>query len=348
MIPRILEHGVTWSSKRSKTGARSADDGATNTDMIIAALPDDNPRNNAAHLCRSYIDPIEGHTDWYLPSKNELNKMYLYAKANNLIGRNCSGSIAGGVQCLIGGITMILIRNIGVLPRATASILRRVVSGTSAMMVSISTTTSKFNGRLGARATRAFNNSTIQQFNNLLLRGSSKVEALIAIAKNQESDVEDLRFVLGHSDLDSLGLAALAASRNSDSELLADIISHPLTDVATLLAVAQNPATNLIGLTEVIHHSNVNAEILEAVAAHSNADADLRGVIETLQAPDHHVAGAAAAAQSASDPFGYTVSVGDSFGGGTVFCVSQTEDITKCVAYRIWKIWLNYGKRRSG
>ena len=32
-----------------------------------------------------------------------------------------------------------------------------------------------------------------------------------------------------------------------------------------------------------------------------------------------------------SQCYGYAVSVGESFGGGTVFCVSQTEDITKCV-----------------
>jgi hypothetical protein len=96
------KHGVSWSSKHYKTGTRSDDDGAANTAIIIAALPEDNSSNNAAWLCHNYRDQ-EGHTDWYLPSKNELNKMHIYAKAHNLIGKDCSGSNHGGVQCLVGG-----------------------------------------------------------------------------------------------------------------------------------------------------------------------------------------------------------------------------------------------------
>ncbi len=97
-------HGVSWATKtKSITTARSDEDGASNTNAIITALPEDNPSNNAAWLCRSYRDKKEGHDDWYLPSKNELNKICLYAKSNNLIGRSCLGSKPDGVQCLIGG-----------------------------------------------------------------------------------------------------------------------------------------------------------------------------------------------------------------------------------------------------
>jgi len=76
------------------------DDGAANTKAIIEAHPNDNPSNNAAWLCRSY--KAGGYNDWYLPSINELNKMYLYARDNGLIGENCSGSKIGGMQCLVG------------------------------------------------------------------------------------------------------------------------------------------------------------------------------------------------------------------------------------------------------
>jgi hypothetical protein len=80
------KHGVTWSSEYKETGALSYDDGAANTAAIIAVHPKDNPDNNAAWLCHSYRGG--DYEDWYLPSKNELNKMYLFAKANNLIGKN--------------------------------------------------------------------------------------------------------------------------------------------------------------------------------------------------------------------------------------------------------------------
>lgn len=99
-------HGVTWSSKYKRIGdsAQSKDDGATNTDAIISAHPKDDSSNNAAWLCHNYKDKIEGHTDWYLPSRNELNKMYVYAKSNNLIGKDCIGSKVNGVQCFLGGV----------------------------------------------------------------------------------------------------------------------------------------------------------------------------------------------------------------------------------------------------
>lgn len=87
---------INWSPQEKKTYATSDDDGITNTLYIIKAHPDDKAKDNAAWLCYNYQVNQEPETKkepegWYLPSKNELNKMYEYVKVNNLIGNNCSG-----------------------------------------------------------------------------------------------------------------------------------------------------------------------------------------------------------------------------------------------------------------
>lgn len=99
-------NGNAWSIEWKETKALSNYDGAANTAAIMVANP--LHFSGAAWLCHDYNrahgqDTSKSLTAWYLPAKNELNKMFLYAKANNLIGENCIGSKPRGVQCLTGG-----------------------------------------------------------------------------------------------------------------------------------------------------------------------------------------------------------------------------------------------------
>lgn len=152
-------HGVTWSSVYSITGATSLDNGAANTATIIAALSGDNSTNNAAWLCHNYRDQ-EGHTDWYLPSKNELNNMYLYAKDNNLIGKGCSGSKTGGVQCLLGGYSSSYEEYWSSSEYFGSDYASSAWS--QSFSYGLQSNNYKVNYYLGVRAIRAFNDSPIQ------------------------------------------------------------------------------------------------------------------------------------------------------------------------------------------
>jgi len=75
--PENQARNVTWSStKVDVTGATGTaiGTGKANTAAIIAAHSGDTTSNNAAKACADYTGG--GKSDWFLPSKDELNEMY--------------------------------------------------------------------------------------------------------------------------------------------------------------------------------------------------------------------------------------------------------------------------------
>ncbi len=79
----VLSTKVTWfNGSNITTGATGTaiGTGLANTDMIITSQGA-TAINNAAGLARAYTNG--GYSDWYLPSKDELNKLYLN---KNVIG----------------------------------------------------------------------------------------------------------------------------------------------------------------------------------------------------------------------------------------------------------------------
>ena len=242
------KHGVTWSSKYSKTGALSDDNGAANTATVIAALPHDNPGNNAAWLCHNYRDQ-EGHDDWYLPSKNELKKMYLYAKANDLIGKGCSGSRAGGVQCLVGGWG----KDSLIYWSSTESSGHSSIAWAQYFSNGVQLDYGKIYNDFGVRAVRVFNNLPIEQLNNLFLTGRQPIaEALVVM-----NDVDLLRYVAGHAKSDANTLLAVAQNPITDVAGLRAIVTHPAIDTALLAVVAEHQNVNEDLLLEIIHRSEL-------------------------------------------------------------------------------------------
>ena len=66
--------GINWSNSFSNTGAIAVllGTGNANTNTIVANL---GAGSYAARLCYDLV--LNGYSDWYLPSKDELNKLYL-------------------------------------------------------------------------------------------------------------------------------------------------------------------------------------------------------------------------------------------------------------------------------
>jgi hypothetical protein len=281
------EHGVSWASKYDViSAARSDDDGLANTASIIKAYPKDNPSNNAAWLTHDYNkahgqDADQYLTIWYLPAKNELNKMYLYAKANNLIGKNCVGRKAGGVQCLIGGYSSE--KNGDSEYKIYWSSTEYSGNNNDAWLQYFTNDGQDYDDKIdyyfGVRAVRAFNNSIIQQFNNVSLRPDVIAGALVVMEKTAEQllyNAEQLLYnTVTNPETNAGGLLATIQHLNVNAQILVIVAAHPNVNANVLLAIAQNPITSSSGLNVIVRDPNVNAQTLAAVAAHPNATANI-------------------------------------------------------------------------
>jgi hypothetical protein len=78
--PARTETSIKWGSVSVKT-TDGIGEGKKNTELIVAAL-NDKGENGAALFCDDFA--VNGYNDWFLPSKGELNLMYMRLKAKNL------------------------------------------------------------------------------------------------------------------------------------------------------------------------------------------------------------------------------------------------------------------------
>jgi len=75
---------TTWGClfyKSVKTEARIGS-GKQNTELIVEAFNQLNKNGSVAQLCKEYT--LNGYDDWFLPSKDELNQLYVNLEKNNL------------------------------------------------------------------------------------------------------------------------------------------------------------------------------------------------------------------------------------------------------------------------
>lgn len=87
------------SSVRTSATGQGIGDGFVNTATILAALPSDGTSTSAAKLANSYRGG--GLTDWYLPSKGELNQMCITWSGAST-GGICSGDATTGKSGVAG------------------------------------------------------------------------------------------------------------------------------------------------------------------------------------------------------------------------------------------------------
>jgi len=74
VAPQDYDVIVEWGGYGTTVGATSINDGESNTSIITGALGDNGGVAYAASVCET-LDAY-GYSDWYLPSKDELNALY--------------------------------------------------------------------------------------------------------------------------------------------------------------------------------------------------------------------------------------------------------------------------------